>query len=312
MKVAYADRSTAMEHLHALTWLLAVDGSRNAARAARYVARVGRNTGVSEVQLVNVQPTDRPGGRTRDGAMPARRAGEAVNRDAAGALRILERAALPVRLHALRGANPAATIVEAARRLRVHEIVMGTRGLSALGTLGLGSVAYKVVYLTRRPVTLVPSPRDGHEPALPSARKATSILLAVDGSRHALRAVTYVCGLHRAGLPLQVHLLNVQPRIVSANVRRFVSQAQISAYQRMEGELALRAARRRLDRAGIRHESDIRTGAFAETIVQRAGELRCTRIVMGTRGLGAVSGLVLGSVTYGVVHLAAMPVTLVK
>ena len=124
--------------------------------------------------------------------------------------------------------------------------------------------------------------------------------------------MSYVCGLHRAGLPLQVHLLNVQPRITSGNVRRFVSQAQISAYLRDEGELALRAARRRLERAGIRHECHIRTGALAETIVELAGEHRCTRIVMGTRGLGAVSGLVLGSVTYGVVHLAAMPVTLVK
>jgi nucleotide-binding universal stress UspA family protein len=111
---------------------------------------------------------------------------------------------------------------------------------------------------------------------------------------------------------MHVHLLNVQPRIVSGNVRRFVSQAQISAYQRAEGEIALRTARRRLDAAGIKYGWEIRAGALAETIVQLAGEHRCTRIVMGTRGLGAVSGLVLGSVTYGVAHLAAMPVTLVK
>lgn len=301
-----------MERARTLTWLLAVDGSRNAARAARYVARVARNAGVGEIQLLNVQPADHLDANARRGAAAVRKADDATNRDAAAALRILERAALPVRLHTIRDANPATTIVEAARRLRVHEIVMGTRGLSALGTLGLGSVAYKVVFLTRRPVTLVPSSRDGHEPALPSTRRATSILLAVDGSRHALRAVSYVCDLHRAGLPLHVHLLNVQPRIVSGNVRRFVSQAQINAYLRDEGELALRAARRRLDRAGIKHEYDIRSGALAETIVELAGERRCTRIVMGTRGLGAVSGLVLGSVTYGVVHLAAMPVTLVK
>lgn len=301
-----------MERARTLTWLLAVDGSRNAVRAARYVARVAGNAGVSEIQLLNVQPPEGADAHASRGAAPARSADDAANRDAAAARRILERAELPVRIHAHRGANPATTIVEAARRLRVHEIVMGTRGLSALGTLGLGSVAYKVVHLARQPVTLVPSSRDGREPLLPSTRRATSILLAVDGSRHALRAVTYVCGLHKAGLPLHVHLLNVQPRIVSGNVRRFVSQAQINAYLRDEGELALRAARRRLDRAGIKHEYDIRTGALAETIVELAGERRCTRIVMGTRGLGAVSGLVLGSVTYGVVHLAAMPVTLVK
>lgn len=301
-----------MERARTLTWLLAVDGSRNAARAARYVARVARNAGVREIQLLNVQPPEGPGAHDSRGAPPAPKAGDATHRDAAAAVRILERAALPVRLNTQRGANPATTIVEVARRLRVDEIVMGTRGLSALGTLGLGSVAYKVVHLARQPVTLVPAARDGHEPTLPSTRMAASILLAVDGSRHALRAVNYVCGLHRAGLPLQVHLLNVQPRIVSGNVRRFISQAQISAYLREEGERALGTARRRLDRAGIKHACDIRSGALAETIVQLAGEHRCTRIVMGTRGLGAVSGLVLGSVTYGVVHLAAMPVTLVK
>lgn len=301
-----------MDRTRTLTWLLAVDGSRNAARAARYVARVARNAGVGEIQLLNVQPPERPGAQAARGVPPVQGANDAASRDMAAARRILERASLPVRLHALRGANPATTVVEAARRLRVHEIVMGTRGLSALGTLGLGSVAYKVVHLARRPVTLVPSPRDGHEPTLPSTRRATSILLAVDGSRHALRAVDYVCGQHRAGMPMHVHLLNVQPRIVSGNVRRFVSQSQINAYLRDEGELALRAATRRLDRAGIAHACDIRMGAFAETIVELAGERRCTRIIMGTRGLGAVSGLVLGSVTYGVVHLAEMPVTLVK
>ena len=33
---------------------------------------------------------------------------------------------------------------------------------------------------------------------------------------------------------------------------------------------------------------------------------------MGTRGMGAVAGLVMGSVAQKVVHLAAVPVTLVK
>jgi len=297
---------------HTLKWLLAVDGSRNAARAARYVARVARSAGVGEIHLLNVQSPEDADEHARRGVPPKRKEGDATHPDAAAARRILDRAALPVSLHSPRDANPATKIVEVARRLRVHEIVMGTRGLSALGTLGLGSVAYKVVHLARQPVTLVPSPRDGLEPVLPSTRKATSLLLAVDGSKHALRAVSYVCSLHQAGMPLHVHLLNVQPRIVSGNVRRFVSQAQISAYQRQEGEAALRIARRRLDGAGIKYACDIRLGAHAETIAQLADEHRCTRIVMGTRGLGAVSGLVLGSVTYGVVHLAAMPVTLVK
>ncbi|MCJ9712965.1 universal stress protein, partial [Bordetella hinzii] len=41
-------------------------------------------------------------------------------------------------------------------------------------------------------------------------------------------------------------------------------------------------------------------------------EKQCDRIVMGTRGLGAVGGLVLGSVAQKVIHLSPVPVTLVK
>ena len=33
---------------------------------------------------------------------------------------------------------------------------------------------------------------------------------------------------------------------------------------------------------------------------------------MGTRGMGAIEGLALGSVAHKVVHLASVPVTLVK
>jgi nucleotide-binding universal stress UspA family protein len=294
------------------TWLLALDRSRNAERAARYVARVAKRQGVDEIQLLNVQPLDNLGLYALRSAQVTRHADEAARRDTAAACRILESAALSIRLQTSLGSDPATRIAEAAQRQRVREIVMGTRGMSAVGNLGLGSVAYKVIHLARQPVTLVPAPRGGRDVDLPSARGTLSIVLAVDGSKHAIRAAAYVCRLHAAGVPLEIHVINVQPRIVSGYVRRFVSQAQINAYHRKQGEIALRGARRGLDRAGIKYKCYIRAGALPETIVQLANEYKCTRIVMGTRGLGAVRGLVLGSVTYGVVHLAEMPVTLVK
>ncbi|MFN0302201.1 MAG: universal stress protein, partial [Burkholderiales bacterium] len=37
-----------------------------------------------------------------------------------------------------------------------------------------------------------------------------------------------------------------------------------------------------------------------------------SEVVMGTRGLGSVSGLVLGSVATKIIHLVDVPVTLVK
>jgi nucleotide-binding universal stress UspA family protein len=46
-------------------------------------------------------------------------------------------------------------IAECADRLGCDGIIMGTRGHSTIGNLLLGSVATKVVHLTRLPVTLV-------------------------------------------------------------------------------------------------------------------------------------------------------------
>jgi len=51
--------------------------------------------------------------------------------------------------------SPAETVDRVAREVGAHQIVMGTRGLGNLGNLFLGSVATKVVRLTRVPVTLV-------------------------------------------------------------------------------------------------------------------------------------------------------------
>jgi len=294
------------------TWLLALDGSPDAERAAQYIARVAKRQGVNEVHLVNVQPLDDLRTYTLSRAEIELQAGEMAMSITAPARTILQSAGLAVRVHSPLDGDPAVTIAATARRQRACEIVMGTRGMSALGNLALGSVAYKVIHLARQAVTLVPRPQEGRAVRLPASRGALRVLLAVDGSAHAARATAYVCALKEAGMPLTVHLLNVQPRVLSGNVRRFISQAEINAHFRKQGEFALRGARRLLDRAEVKYQSYVHAGPLAEVIVNVAHEHRCTRIVMGTRGLGTVSSLILGSVTYGVVHLAETPVTLVK
>ena len=53
-------------------------------------------------------------------------------------------------------------------------------------------------------------------------------------------------------------------------------------------------------------------GQIAETIVRIAREEQVDQIIMGTRGLSAIRGLLLGSVSTQVLHLADVPVTLIK
>jgi nucleotide-binding universal stress UspA family protein len=302
-----AKTRTGAENRRGGAWLVAVDGSPGADDAARYAALAARRCGIASIRIVDVvpPPADEP---KRSSGSYAR---EASERATANARRVLIAARLEVEVGIALERDPATAIVAASRKSQVDEIILGTRGMSALGNLALGSVAYKVLHLARKPVTLVPAGAHARLANSPARRGALALLLATDGSRLSHRAVDYVCRLART-CPLDVHLLNVQPRIVSGIVRSLISQAQIEAYYRIEGAAALRGAVRRLERSNIDPELHITAGPPAEAIVAVARETGCSRIVMGSRGLGAAGSLFMGSVAYGVVQRAHVPVTLVK
>ena len=88
-------------------WLLAVDGSRGAEHAARYVAKTAKAFGAAEIRLVNVRPP--PVGAERMDANALRAAALAeAERTSAKARRIVELAGLPCTLDAPVGDDPAA------------------------------------------------------------------------------------------------------------------------------------------------------------------------------------------------------------
>ncbi len=64
--------------------------------------------------------------------------------------------------------------------------------------------------------------------------------------------------------------------------------------------------------AGIGCVRHVRIGHPGEEIAACAAEQGCDAIIMGTRGMSAAAGLLLGSVATKVVHLAPVPVTLVR
>jgi nucleotide-binding universal stress UspA family protein len=137
------------------------------------------------------------------------------------------------------------------------------------------------------------------------------VLIPVDGSERSQRAVEHVIDLLGEIESAHVHLLNVQtpvPILKRLGVRR----ADIDGQQQQEGERALRRAQRLLDRAGIPHEDHVAVGDPAETIVKHARRWKCDAIVVGTRGVGKTSNLVVGSVAMKVIQLAQCPVTLVN
>jgi nucleotide-binding universal stress UspA family protein len=143
------------------------------------------------------------------------------------------------------------------------------------------------------------------------------VLIPVDGSDNSMRAVDAACRQVAYGLPVTVHLLNVQPPINSGIVKNHLSQDLIDKFYQELGETALESARARLHEAGIAYMSHVEVGDVAQTIAHYVRDLYCDRVIMGTRGLGsgavgAISGLLMGSIATKVLHLVDVPVTFVK
>ena len=288
-------------------FLLAIDGSTHANRAAAYLAGHAARLRPCEVHLVKVLTPPRAGLLTAQQVDLLSEAGS----ESAAARRMLDAAGIDYRFHSETG-NPVDRIIDLVRSQGCDEVVVGSRGMSALESFAFGSVAYKIVHLSPVPVTVVPNPTGAHKLGVEDRDGIHRILLAVDGSRPAAKAVDYVCSLRDARIPVEVQLLSVQIPIASRNVQRFVPQDTIDAYYRAEGEEALDAAKKSLQEAGLAFDEHILIGHPGQTIVSQASHWRCSRIVMGTRGLGALANVMIGSTALQVMHLSQIPVTLVK
>lgn len=138
------------------------------------------------------------------------------------------------------------------------------------------------------------------------------ILLPVDGSEGASRAASHVTRIADRIKTLEVHLVNVQPPGDDWMVRRMLKPDELQRMEEEWAETALSPARDILQRAGIHFIPHTVQGEVAPAIVRLAEELDCDQIVMGTRGLTALGDLLMGSVARKVLHLAKVPVTLVK
>lgn len=138
-------------------------------------------------------------------------------------------------------------------------------------------------------------------PPLP-APEINPWLVAVDSSDNALRALTHAAREAAEMNACALHLVHVQPWL---------------SREAAEAELAHRAlgatARERalLDAQGVPWRLHVALGDPAERILERAAQLRCAVIVIGSRGLGTIESLLFGSVAYKVMHRSPLPVMVV-
>ena len=139
------------------------------------------------------------------------------------------------------------------------------------------------------------------------------LLVPIDGSANSLRALRHAIRLVQEHGSESLHLVYAHPEpVLYGELSVYVPREKIEELQRQHGEGILSGGEEILNEAGIDYTREILVGPVAATIARRADELGCDLIVMGTRGMTPIAGMVMGSVTMKVVHFANVPVTLVK
>jgi nucleotide-binding universal stress UspA family protein len=141
------------------------------------------------------------------------------------------------------------------------------------------------------------------------------VLLAIDGSEEAGLAAQAATELSKE-TGSEVHVTFVLPRpealighhTYSAEVRESVlEQARSEARQFLDG----RAEQLRAEGAKVA-QAHLRIGEPDKEIIRLSEEIGATLIVMGSRGLGAVSRALMGSVSDSVVKHAHCPVLVMR
>jgi nucleotide-binding universal stress UspA family protein len=133
------------------------------------------------------------------------------------------------------------------------------------------------------------------------------IVVAVDGSPHSDRAVSHARTLAgRFGAQLFL-------------VHAFAPLSELVGYERYErvvsrrtlaGQAVLDHARKEL--GAIPAEVELLEGPPADAILRVAEQRDADLIVMGTRGVSDLAGLLVGSVSHKVMHSAHCPVLVVR
>ncbi|MEE4263547.1 MAG: universal stress protein [Desulfobacteraceae bacterium] len=135
-----------------------------------------------------------------------------------------------------------------------------------------------------------------------------NILIAVDGSEYSNKALAYAQDMaqtYRATLWL-VHVFDHPPDLLG-----YDDFEKIYAKRKCAGQSILDAATERLGESDLEAHPELCEGPEAESIINCAKNSQADLIIMGTRGMGGIKGLLLGSVSRKVIHYATCPVMVV-
>jgi nucleotide-binding universal stress UspA family protein len=201
--------------------------------------------------------------------------------------------------------HPVEAITRVAKQHEVDLIVLGGRGVSDVASFLLGSVSEGVLHHAHCPVLIVRGnlPMPFHH-----------ILLASDGSEGALQATVAAVGIAQK-FAASLRVLNMlDGASLPYSLSPYLGADSETPYSRAEHLLAKITAdvRAEASRTGVACSFHQETGAPAEIVAAFARRLGVDLIVLGSRGRGALTSLLLGSVSNSVAHHAHSSVLVMR
>ncbi len=193
----------------------------------------------------------------------------------------------PVEIEAGRG--PASTVLlGAAARNDADMLVVGARGLGGFSGLLLGSVSQQCVEYSPCPVVVLRGDSDAAD---------GPIVVGLDGSEGATRALHWTIDLAAAtGSPIvAVHATGPGPNNAMMDAAR----------QRLDQWCAP------IETRAVRYEMRVEPSDARTALEEAADATGASLLVVGSRGLGAVRGLLLGSVAGYVARYSTRPIAIV-
>ncbi|MDE3724472.1 universal stress protein [Nocardiopsis sp. N85] len=194
------------------------------------------------------------------------------------------------------------------RQSHPHDlIVIGTRGMGTVKSLFVGSVSVRVAAHAPCPVAVVPS-REG-KPATTGLKR---IVIGVDGSPNGNRALGLAVDLaaQNEGELVVVHSWEVPYPYDPVALTAAGYRPQEDLFERQSEELVAGLLAEAIDEQRDDVDIDVtvvRTQNGPVNAILEAAE-GADAIVVGSRGRGTVRGLLLGSVSQGVLHQSKIPV----
>ncbi len=135
------------------------------------------------------------------------------------------------------------------------------------------------------------------------------IVVPIDGSEHSYRALANAKELARC-FGATLWLVHAFPQ--TSDLLGYNEYEKLVAQRESTGQTVLDEAHQKLGESGLDVRNELLEEPAAEAILNVANVREADLIVMGTRGLGTLQGLLLGSVSHKVIQHAKCPVMVIR